>query len=131
MPPGPRKTAILIVEDDANLRSLYRAALTGAGYAVVAVEDGVDALRHVENGRVPDVVLLDLGLPRLAGRDLHRELQAHSETRGIPVVVVTGTDTADLDPAAFACVLQKPVDVQDVVSAVENCLKKASRGITR
>jgi DNA-binding response OmpR family regulator len=125
--PAPRKTAILIVEDDANLRSLYRAALTRAGYAVVAVEDGVDALRHIERGVVPDVLLLDLELPRLAGRDLHRELQSHSETRGIPVIVVSGTDTGNLDHAAFACVLKKPVDVDDVISAVEKCLRKARR----
>ena len=127
MPLGSRKTAILIVEDDAHLRSLYRSALTGAGYAVVAVEDGVDALRHIEHGSIPDVVLLDLELPRLPGRDLHRELQAHSITRGIPVVVVTGTETRNLDHAAFACVLQKPIDVDDVISAVENCLRKARR----
>ncbi len=118
-PQAPRKTAILIGEDDADLRVLYRAALTGAGYAVVTVEDGVDALRHLEMGQVPDVVLLDLELPRLPGRDLHRELQAHSLTQDIPVIVITGSDTADLDPTAFACVLQKPVDVEQIVVAVE------------
>jgi DNA-binding response OmpR family regulator len=91
------------------------------------LEFATNTLRHIDNGRVPDVVLLDLGLPRLAGCDLHRELQAHSETRGIPVVVVTGTDTGNLDHAAFACVLHKPVDVHDVIFAVENCLKKARR----
>ena len=131
VPPAPRKTAILIVEDDAALRVLYRAALTGAGYAVVTVEDGVDALRHLEMGHVPDLVLLDLELPRLGGHDLHRELQAHSLTQDIPVVVVTGTDTAGLDTAAFACVLQKPVDVEQIVTAVENCLRSGRRGNTR
>jgi DNA-binding response OmpR family regulator len=131
VPPAPRKSAILIVEDDADLRALYRAALMGAGYAVVTVEDGVNALRHLEMGHVPDLVLLDLELPRLRGHDLHRELQAHSLTQDIPVVVVTGTDTADLDPAAFACVLQKPVDVEQIVAAVENCLKRGRRGNNR
>ena len=128
VPLASRRIAVLIVEDDAHLRLLYRAALTAAGYAVVAVEDGVDALRHIEHGSVPDIVLLDLDLPRLAGRDLHRELQAHSTTRGIPVVVITGTDTANFDHATFACVLQKPIDVDDVICAVENCLRKARRG---
>ena len=72
------------MEDDAHLRALYRAALTGAGYGVVTVEDGVDALRHLEMGHVPDLVLLDLELPRLGGRDLHREMQAHAVTKAFP-----------------------------------------------
>jgi CheY-like chemotaxis protein len=131
VPPAPRKSSVLIVEDDPALRALYRVALTGAGYAVVTVEDGIDALRHLEMGHVPDLVLLDLELPRLGGHDLHRELQAHSFTQDIPVVVVSGTDTADLDPAAFACVLRKPVDVEQIVAAVENCLRTSRRGNNR
>src|SRR5690349_7457440 len=58
------KTTILVVEDDEGLRRLYRATLSAAGYAVVAVADGIDALRYVDLVRAPDAVVLDLQLPR-------------------------------------------------------------------
>ena len=120
-----RKTIVLVVEDDANLRQLYRSVLTLAGYIVISVEDGVDALRYVE-AESPGVVVLDLGLPRLNGRDVQRELAAHSETQNIPIIVVSG-DPGDINPADFACVLRKPIDPQDLIEAVQRCLRRHSR----
>jgi CheY-like chemotaxis protein len=96
------------------------------GYTVVAVEDGIDALRHIETD-VPDLVILDIGLPRLSGRDVQQELAAHAATRNIPIVVVTGSDTAALDRRAFFCILRKPVTEDRLVAAVENCMKDAQQ----
>jgi len=117
------RNTVLVVEDDPGLRDLYRAALTSAGYAVVAVEDGVDALRRIDD-RVPSAVVLDLGLPRLNGRDVSRELKSRADTRDIPIVVVSGTDTRDLNPADFACVLRKPIHPEAIVTAVERSLRR-------
>jgi DNA-binding response OmpR family regulator len=116
---------VLVVEDDPNLRQLYRSALTLAGYIVIAVEDGIEALRHVE-ADIPRLVVLDLGLPRLSGHDVQRELAAHIETQNIPIVVVTG-ETGDLNPADFACVLRKPIDPHDLLEAVQKCLRRKRR----
>ena len=113
---------VLVVEDDATLREISRSALRAAGYAVVAVEDGIDALRRVERAR-PEAVVLDLDLPRLSGRDVQKELKAGSHARHIPIVVVSGSDTSDLDPDNFACVLTKPVSADALVVAVQNCLR--------
>jgi CheY-like chemotaxis protein len=117
---------VLVVEDDAPLRELYRSALRAAGYAVVAVEDGVDALRRVERGR-PEAVILDLGLPRLSGRDVQRELKSSPDTQHIPIVVVSGTDTSDLNPEDFACVLNKPISAEALILAVQHCLRAPGR----
>ena len=121
-----RHTRVLIVEDDAALRGLYRLALRAAGYDVIAVEDGLDALRQVEQV-VPNAVVLDLELPRLSGRDVQRELASRADTAAVPVVVVTGTDTRDLDEADFACILRKPIHPEVLVYAIENCLRGGSR----
>ena len=119
------KTAnVLIVEDDPVLRSLYRSMLQLEGFTVVAVEDGIDALRHLEL-EVPAAVVLDLGLPRLGGRDVSREMTSRIDTRGIPIVIVTGEETSDLDPEQFACILRKPIDPFNLVTAVRDCLAKA------
>jgi CheY-like chemotaxis protein len=115
---------ILVVEDDPQLRELYRNALRTAGYAVVAVEDGADALRQIEHS-MPALVVLDLALPRVDGRDVHRELKARPETRNIPVIVVSGTDMAGVDAKQFAYVLRKPCDPERLVDAVDQCMRRA------
>ena len=116
---------VLIVEDDPVLRTLYKAMLQLEGFTVVAVEDGVDALRHIEL-EVPAAVVLDLGLPRLGGRDVSREMTSRIDLRDIPIVIVTGEETGDLDPRHFACILRKPIDPSTLVNAVRDCLRKAT-----
>jgi DNA-binding response OmpR family regulator len=69
--------------------------------------------------------VLDLGLPRLDGRDVQREMTASIETRGIPIVIVTGGPTDDLDPNDFACILRKPLEPHELITAVRDCLRKA------
>jgi DNA-binding response OmpR family regulator len=126
--PASLRRTVLIVEDDPQLRELYRVALRAAGYMISAVEDGADALRQIEQTR-PALVVLDLALPRLNGRDVNCELKASSATRDIPVVVVTGTDMSDLDETQFACVLRKPCDPDRLVAAVEQCLRRSGGGL--
>lgn len=116
--------SVLVVEDDPALRQLYRATLREAGYLVMDVEDGVAALRTLDTHR-PSAVVLDLGLPRLNGRDVHREMQSHEDMRSIPVVVVTGSDTSDLNEAEFASVLRKPLHPDRLLTAVQDCIGRA------
>ena len=122
--PARRKTTILIVEDDAVLRTFYRSVLTLEGYVVVTAEDGVDALKRIEEQPV-GAVILDLGLPRLRGEDVGREMATHYAARSIPIVVVTGSDTTNLNLDDFACVLMKPVSAEALIRAVANCLRHA------
>ena len=128
MRPGQKSLIILIVEDDPTLRELYRTALAAEGYGVVAVEDGLDALRVIEAATFPTAVVLDLELPRLGGRDVHQELRARADTSQIPILIVTGSDVGDLDPADFACILKKPVSVDSFVAAVRRCVRKRHPG---
>ena len=124
--PSRPQYSLLIVEDDRGLRELYRSALRQAGYEVGAVEDGTDALWRIDEW-TPDVVVLDLALPRLAGRDLRHELRSRPDTRDVPIVVVTGTDSSDLDPNDFAAILRKPIELEALVNAVDD----AVRGVRR
>ena len=114
---------VLIVEDDPSLRSLYRAMLQLEGFDVTAVEDGVDALRHVEVDP-PDAIVLDLGLPRLGGRDVQRELTERTDMRGIPIVIVTGEPIDDLDQRLCARILRKPLEPGALITAVRDCLRR-------
>ena len=117
---GMRRKRILIVEDDAELRRMFRTVLSMAGYDVEEAGDGIEALQLVEN-RLPDLIVLDLVLRALDGVSVRQELAARAVTRQIPVVIVTGStiDTGSLD---VACVLRKPIMPDDLVTTVRQCL---------
>ena len=114
------RRTVLVVEDDAELRTFYRTALAFAGYDVQEAGTGLDALSSVDRG-VPDIVVLDLMLPSVNGYAVLEELAAQAITRDIPVVVVTGT-TAPLDHLNVPCVLRKPVTPEQLITAIERCL---------
>lgn len=111
-----RKNTILVVEDDPALRHLYWQALTFEGFHVITAEDGLtalDCLRH----QTPSLVVLDLNVPRVSGWDIQREMMSNPKTRNVPIVIVTGTDPADVASQA-ASLLVKPVPVHQLMQEV-------------
>ncbi len=80
---------ILLVEDSRTIRLENQNALTSAGYEVIWAEDGETALRLARE-HLPNLILLDLLLPRIGGIDVLRRLKSDSVTQHIPVVVVSG-----------------------------------------
>ena len=116
-----RAATVLVVEDDPQLRELYRRALVGSRYRVSMASDGLVALTIIEATR-PDVVVLDLGLPRISGWDVYRDLRARQETETLPIIIVTANELRDIRLDDIACVLEKPVDPFRLVSAVDGAL---------
>jgi two-component system phosphate regulon response regulator PhoB len=81
---------ILLVEDDRFLRRAAEATLRRRGYTVLAVVDGEEALRAVRT-EAPDLVLLDLLMPKLNGVEVLRALKGEAATQGIPVLVLSNS----------------------------------------
>jgi CheY-like chemotaxis protein len=81
--------SLLVVEDDPDTRRGLSQALAGHGFLVTEAEDGAQALASIA-AQAPDLVLLDLRLPRLDGWTVIRRLKASPATAGIPVIVLTG-----------------------------------------
>jgi DNA-binding response OmpR family regulator len=116
----PRPKTVLVVEDNPELRRIFADALFWAGFRVEQTDDGVTALRMIENDP-PDALVLDIGLPTLDGLSVRDELAANSETGAIPVVIVTGTEfTWQL--RSDDRVLQKPVAPDRLVATIRECL---------
>ena len=129
-----RPIEILLVEDSPSDTELTVAALAGAKVCnrLSTVEDGVQALQFLRRegdyaqATRPDLILLDLNLPRKDGREVLVEIKADEALKAIPVVVLT-TSQAERDVLhAYAhyanCYITKPVDFKqflDVVEAVE------------
>jgi len=115
---------VLVVEDDADIADVLRRSLRNEGYEVKTSADGVDAL-DVAAGFVPDLVVLDLGLPRLDGVEVCRRLR---EDGDVPILMLTAraeTDdrVAGLDSGADDY-LVKPFERQELLARIRALLRR-------
>src|SRR5215218_10274119 len=85
---------ILVVDDDPAIRAMVRHMLARLPCTVVEASDGDEALAHVRR-EPPDLILLDIVMPRLDGRAVLHVLQADPLTRGIPVALISGNAALD------------------------------------
>jgi CheY-like chemotaxis protein len=114
----PVARTVLLVEDSDAIRDAFTILLEDAGYVVLGAATGAEALRLAEE-RLPDLVLLDMGLPDMTGLDVVRTLKAAPQTAAIAVVALTGRDEeADRRAclaAGCAAYIVKPVNTQKLV----------------
>jgi DNA-binding response OmpR family regulator len=115
---------VLVVEDDAEIADVLRRSLRQEGYEVKTSADGVDAL-DVATGFVPDLVVLDLGLPRLDGIEVCRRLRAEGD---VPILMLTArAETEDrvsgLDSGADDY-LVKPFERQELLARIRALLRR-------
>jgi CheY-like chemotaxis protein len=82
------KAKVLLVEDSKFLRIATERALSRAGFGVSTAADGEEALR-VASDQLPDIILLDMMLPKISGPDVLKALKGNPATKDIPVVVLT------------------------------------------
>jgi two-component system chemotaxis response regulator CheY len=118
---------ILIVDDDADIRLTLTDCLEFDGYEVAQACDGLAALQALEAAPLPDVILLDLMMPRMDGREFLSRLRADARFRGVPVIVMTAAapvPAASLGADAF---LRKPFDLSRLCELVAaHCLREAA-----
>jgi two-component system KDP operon response regulator KdpE len=124
------KARILIVEDDALLVKFLRATLSASGYTVDVARDGAAAIANLSSHAV-DLVLLDLGLPEIAGLDVLRQLRTWSN---VPVMVLSAHDQQDEKVAALDLgaddYLTKPFGVPELLARVRATLRRLDRSTT-
>jgi two-component system, OmpR family, response regulator MprA len=115
---------VLVVEDDTDIADVLRRSLRNEGYEVRTSADGVEAL-DVAAGFVPDLVVLDLGLPRLDGLEVCRRLREEGD---VPILMLTArTETEDrvtgLDSGADDY-LAKPFERQELLARIRALLRR-------
>ncbi len=116
---------MLVVDDQASLRSLIRLNLELEGYEVVEAADGVECLERARERR-PDVITLDVVMPRMDGLAAAAELHADPELSDVPVIIVTTSnhpsDLARARAAGVGAYLTKPYHPDELVLAVRDVL---------
>jgi DNA-binding response OmpR family regulator len=116
-------TWLLVADDNDDVRELLAAALHTRGHVVRTAADGAEVVRILDNAtEMPGVLILDLVMPRVTGRELLRAIRSLGRARRVPVIVVTGHDAlSDEDIAALdvAVLLRKPVAIERLLAAVD------------
>lgn len=124
---------ILVVDDDAVNRRLARALLEKNGFRVTEAEDGVVALQRLEGGETFALMILDLDMPKLGGRDVLARVRSHLAIAGLPIVVLTGTNNTEAEIRLMEegadDYIRKPIDPPRFLARIKAALRRAGAGI--
>ncbi|MEQ8770172.1 MAG: response regulator transcription factor [Phycisphaerales bacterium] len=120
---------ILVVDDEPDLTELLTYNLKRAGYNVLVAANGVDALRLAEEHH-PDLVLLDIMMPELDGREVARRLRRSASNANVPIVMLTarGEEADELTGLALGAddYVVKPFSMQVLLARIEAVLRRVS-----
>lgn len=112
---------ILIVEDNADNRTIFRTILEYAGHRVITAETGMAGL-ELASEHAPDLILLDIELPDISGVTVRRALTSNERTRAIPVFAITAHELAHVTEQSkgvvFDRVIRKPIEPRALVAAI-------------
>jgi chemosensory pili system protein ChpA (sensor histidine kinase/response regulator) len=117
--------AVMVVDDSLTVRKISGRLLARHGYHVLTAKDGVDALEQLGE-TIPDVMLLDIEMPRMDGFDLARNIRADKRLKHIPIIMITSR-TADKHRKHAAEIgvnhyLGKPYDEEELLARIRECL---------
>ena len=116
---------ILVADDEEDVRELVSYRLTRSGYQVIGAKDGLEAL-ELATERVPDLMVLDVMMPRLDGYELTRRVRAVDSLRSIPVILLTArsqeTDVSRGFEVGADDYLKKPFNPDELVARVRAVL---------
>jgi CheY-like chemotaxis protein len=118
----PKSGRVLVVDDEPIMRTLFRRSLQSAGFDVVVAEDGPEGLEKLRQDPEIRLVLLDLNMPRMDGREFREEQRADPQLKDVPTVIVTGEPLAKLVQSELhaAEYLLKPVGRDHLISVVSD-----------
>lgn len=125
-----KKARILLVDDEPDLVQMVSVRLSAAGYEVAVAFDGQEALQKVKEAR-PELIILDLMLPKLDGYKVCRLLKFDERTRAIPILIFTARAQVEDVTLATECgadaYLTKPFEAKALLAKIQELLLAAGR----
>jgi CheY-like chemotaxis protein len=120
--PLPRATkgAVLVVEDDHDIRVTLRAVIEGEGYPVYTASNGQEAIALLESlAEKPRLIVLDLMMPVMDGWQFARLLKSNATLAALPVAVQSAFGSAVSPPSGAVAILKKPIDIQQLIGLID------------
>lgn len=115
---------ILLVDDEPDIVKMLSLRLRRNGYDVIVAADGEEALSKLLQ-EDPDLILLDIHLPKIEGNEIARRLKQDATKQHIPIIFITA-DTQAQSPYADDCLI-KPFDGDEMMEKIERCLSLTTR----
>jgi len=127
-------TKVLLVEDDVALREIYSARFTAEAFEVVVAGDGEEALAKAVKEK-PDIIILDIMMPKISGMDVLDILRATPETKNTKIIIMSAlSQSSDIEKGkelgADAYLVKSQTTLSDVVLKTKEVLAGAPRGET-
>lgn len=124
------KVKVLAVDDEKDVLFIVSAALKSEGYEVVTASNGFEALEAAAREN-PDIIVLDVMMPKMDGFETLKKLREQDGTRDIPVVMLTGLSDREkkLDAIDYGVqhYIVKPFEVHDLISTLQRALAESKR----
>ncbi len=125
-----KKPTVLIAEDDEMIGRIVSDALNGAGFKSRLVDDGVDAINEILEMK-PDMIVLDLILPRLRGSEICAMVRKSAQAHHTPILVISGCSTLESKLQTFDLgaddYVTKPFDISELIARVDALWNRAQR----
>lgn len=116
---------LLVVDDDKDVTETLAQMLLRAGYEVVAAFDGEEALRKVTEEN-PDIILLDLMMPKLNGFEVLREIRAHHQDKWRPVIIISAQTELETMKKCYDMeadhYLSKPCSIENILHGIKTMI---------
>lgn len=125
---SPRRKRILVIDDQEDERAIQTAMLGHLGYEVESAGDGETGMKLASEAR-PDMILLDIAMPRMDGFTVCRSLRSDPRTADVPVLFFTASVVGDLEDRALEAgatgIMVKPLDPQSVARRIAEIIGPA------
>ena len=121
------KKTILIIEDEATLHRALLEFLTDEGFSVLSAMDGEEGVKLTKSKK-PDLILLDIILPKKDGYEVLDEIKSNDETKKIPVILLTNLESAQdiqkaFEKGATTYLVKSSYKLEDIVKKIKDILK--------
>ncbi len=117
---------VLVADDERSITDLVAFALELEGYRVIQAFDGPSALKQAETEH-PQLIMLDIMMPGMDGRDVSRRLKQNPSTKDVPILLFSAAPNPDLSRAQADAYLPKPFDLDRLIEVVRRLLKENGR----
>lgn len=126
-----KKVKILVIEDDITLNKIYQTKLGVMGYEVASAYNGEEAVAKAKS-EMPDLILLDLMLPKKSGFDVLTEIKADENIKNIPVIILSNLGQEEdvkrgLEMGAIDFLTKSNIKLADVVKKIQDVLLKYNK----
>ncbi len=119
-------TTVLVVDDESSIVEVLTTLLEDEGYHVVTARNGEEGLACLATAQ-PEIVLCDVMMPVLDGREMCRRMQANPRYRSIPIILMSAVNvTAKLVECNYAMLIAKPFDLEEIIQTVANLSKTST-----